>query len=82
QPEHVGVCRIQMVYPRHGDVFYLRALLLHRSARDWIDLRTIDGTPYGTYQEAARALGLFDNRDVGIVAFEELLDSGAAPAQL
>jgi hypothetical protein len=34
QPEHVGVCRIQMVYSRHGDVFYLRALLLHRSARD------------------------------------------------
>jgi hypothetical protein len=82
QPEHVGVCRIQMVYPRHGDVFYLRALLLHRSARDWIDLRTVDRTPYGTYQEAARALGLFDNRDEGIVAFEELLDSGAAPAQL
>jgi hypothetical protein len=34
QPEHIGVCRIQMVYPRHGDVFYLRTLLLHRSARN------------------------------------------------
>jgi hypothetical protein len=42
QPEHVGVCRIQMVYPRHGDVFYLRALLLHRSAKSWIDMRPID----------------------------------------
>jgi hypothetical protein len=27
-----------MVYPRHGDVFYLRTLLLPHSARDWIDL--------------------------------------------
>jgi hypothetical protein len=26
QPGHIGVSRIQMVYPRHGDVFYLRAL--------------------------------------------------------
>ncbi|KAJ7934350.1 hypothetical protein B0H13DRAFT_1855242 [Mycena leptocephala] len=81
-PTHVGVCRIQMVYRRHGDVFYLRALLLHRSARDWIDRRTIDGVDHATYQEAARAVGLFDNRDGGIMAFEELLESGAAPAQL
>jgi hypothetical protein len=82
QPEHIGICRIQMVYPRHGDVFYLRALLLHRSARNWIDLRTINGVVYSTYQEAARAMGLFDNRDEGIMAFEELLDFGAPPSQL
>jgi hypothetical protein len=74
QPGHISICRIQMVYPRHGDVFYLRAILLHRSAHDWIDLRTVDGVTYGSYQEAARALGLFDNRDEGIMAFEELLE--------
>jgi hypothetical protein len=45
-------------------------------------LRTIEGVVYGTYQEAARAMGLFDNRDEGIMAFEELLDSGGPPAQL
>jgi hypothetical protein len=43
---HVGVSRIQMVDPCHGDVFYLRALLLHRNAHDWIDLPTIDGVVY------------------------------------
>jgi hypothetical protein len=59
EPGHVGVSRIQMVYPRHGDVFSLRSLLLHRSARDWLDMRTIDGVVYGTYQEAARAMGMF-----------------------
>ncbi|KAJ6573253.1 hypothetical protein B0H10DRAFT_1661839, partial [Mycena sp. CBHHK59/15] len=57
------VSRIQMVYPCHGDVFYLRTLLLHRSARDWIDIRTVDGVVYATHQEAAHAMGLFDNRD-------------------
>jgi hypothetical protein len=74
--------RIQMVHPRHGDVFYLRALLLHRSARDWTDMRTINGITYGTYQEAARAMGLFYNRDEGIMAFEELVNFGAPPSQL
>jgi hypothetical protein len=79
---HITVSRIQMVYTRHGDVFYLRALLLHRSARDWVDIRTVDGVTYPTHQDAARAMGLFDNRDEGIMAFEELLHFGAAPAQL
>ena len=82
KPGHVTVCRIQMVYPRHGDVFFLRVLLLHRSAHDWVDIRTIDGVVYGTYQEAAQAMGLFDNRDEGIMAFEELLNFGAPPSQL
>jgi hypothetical protein len=59
--------------------FYLWALLLHRSARDWVDIRTIDGVIYGTHQEAARAMVLFDNRDEGIMAFEELLNFGAPP---
>jgi hypothetical protein len=45
-------------------------------------MRTIEGVVYGTYQKAAHAMGLFDNRDEGIMAFEELLDSGAPPAQL
>jgi hypothetical protein len=82
QDSHVGISRLQMVYPRHGDVFYLRALLLHRSALNWTDIRTINGRVYPTHQEAARAMGLFDNRDEGIMAFEELLNFGAAPAQL
>jgi hypothetical protein len=45
--------------------FYLRALLLHRSAPDWLDIRAIDGVIYGTYQEAARAMALFVNRIKG-----------------
>ena len=38
QDSHVGISRLQMVYPRHGDVFYLRVLLLHRSALNWTDI--------------------------------------------
>jgi hypothetical protein len=79
---HITVSRLQMVYPRHGDVFYLRALLLHRSAQGWTDIRTDDGVVCPTHQEAARAMGLFDNRDEGVMAFEELLNLGTAPTQL
>ncbi|KAJ7921076.1 hypothetical protein B0H13DRAFT_2318835 [Mycena leptocephala] len=45
-------------------------------------MRTIDGVVYATYQEAARAMLLFDNRDEGLMAFEEMLDFGTTPAQL
>ncbi|KAJ7348429.1 hypothetical protein DFH08DRAFT_1000256 [Mycena albidolilacea] len=45
-------------------------------------MRTIDGITYGTYQEVARAIGLFDNRDEGIMAFEELVNFGAPSSQL
>jgi 7-cyano-7-deazaguanine synthase in queuosine biosynthesis len=79
---HITVSRLQMVCPCHGDVFYLRALLLHRSAQSWADTRTVEGVVYPTHQEAARAMGLFDNRDEGVMAFEELLNLGTAPAQL
>jgi hypothetical protein len=48
-----------------------------QSAKNWIDMRTVDGVAYCTYQEAAWAMGLFTNHDEGIMAFKELLDSGA-----
>lgn len=79
---HITVSRIQMVYPRHGDVFYLRLLLLHRSALDWTDIRTVDGVIHPTHQDAARAMGLLDDKNEAVMAFEELLAFGTAPAQL
>jgi hypothetical protein len=71
-----------MVYPKHGDVFYLRALLAHRSAHGWEELRTVDGEIFGTYQEAARALGLFTDHNEGLLAFRELLNLNSHPSQL
>jgi hypothetical protein len=79
---HITVSRIQMVYPRHGDVFYLRLLLLHRSALDWLDIRTVDGIIYPTHQDAARAIGLLEDKNEAVLAFQELLAFGTAPSQL
>jgi hypothetical protein len=57
-------------------------LLIHWPAHHWEDLRTIDGKLYATYQEAARAFGLFSDNNEGLLAFWELMEFGATPAQL
>jgi hypothetical protein len=63
-------------------VFYLRALLLHRSAHSWKELKTVDGVLYPTFQSAAQNFGLFQNSNEATMAFEELLHLGSPPSQL
>jgi hypothetical protein len=82
KPQHIGVSRIQMVYPQHGEVFYLRALLIHRTAHGWQELKTIGDIYYPTYQLAAEAFGLFNNQNEATMAFNELLELQAPPTQL
>jgi hypothetical protein len=55
------ISRLIFISPRKGELFYLRALLVHKSAYSYEDLRTIDGVTYQTFQEAATQLGLFEN---------------------
>lgn len=60
QPIAIG--RVHVVHPRHGDVFYLRTLLHHRSgATGFQDLRTIDGVVHETYKAACETLNLLQN---------------------
>jgi hypothetical protein len=47
------VTRIDTIPPRLGELFYLRALLLHRSAYSFTELRTVNGIEYPTFQQAA-----------------------------
>jgi hypothetical protein len=51
-----------------GELFYLQILLRHRSAFRFEDLRTIHNRVYPTYQEAARALGLFEDESEVVCA--------------
>lgn len=78
--EHVA--RIQFLSPALGEVFYLRALLAHRPAVSFEDLRTINGRQYDTYQEAAKELGLFQNTNEGFYTMEEAVVSLQPPSQL
>ena len=46
---------------KQKELFYLRTLLLHRSATSFTDLRTHEGREYETFSAAATAMGLCDN---------------------
>jgi hypothetical protein len=47
------------VSPKKRETFFLRALLLKKKfPLSYEDVRTVDGIPYGTFREAAVAMGL------------------------
>ena len=53
-----------MADPKQGEKFYLRMMLSHvKGASSFEDLRTVNGTVYDTYKEAARAMGLLESDD-------------------
>ena len=56
------VGRVYFVNPSAGECYYLRLLLHHiPGCTSFQDLRTVNGTVYGTYKEAAQHLGLLDD---------------------
>lgn len=76
------ITRIQMLSPSLGEVFYVRALLACRAVRSFEDLRTIEGTAYDSFQEAATVFGIFRDINEGTYALEEAVLSLQTPAQL
>ncbi|KAF0706862.1 hypothetical protein AaE_013911, partial [Aphanomyces astaci] len=54
--------RIDSVSPRQKERFYIRTLLCHKyEPTSFEDLRTVHGTLYPTYEEAALSMGLLEN---------------------
>ena len=78
----IVICRLRTVPPKVGELFYLRILLLHKPARSFQELKTISQVSYDTFQEAAIALGLFDNSNEARYALEEGIQLFYRPAQL
>ena len=83
-PRRVGtkVARLSMVSPTAGELFYIRCLLIHRPARSFLDLRTIDGNVFPSFHEAAVDVGLFANENEGHYAILEAIAYYYTPAQL
>jgi hypothetical protein len=75
------VTRIQSIPPRIGELFYVRVLLQHRAASSFEYLRTIHGR-VSTYQEAATALGLFEDESEPMRAMREAFAAYSRPGQL
>lgn len=76
------VTRLQTVPVRSKELFYLRALLHARSTFSFQDLRTVRGHCYSTYQEAATALGLFQDVHEAVYAINEAIRAYSRPSQL
>ncbi|KIJ40641.1 hypothetical protein M422DRAFT_109402, partial [Sphaerobolus stellatus SS14] len=76
------VARLQTIPLTAGETFYLRALLAHRPARSFQDLRTIGNNVYSTFHEAAIAFGLFHDHNEGYYALQEAVASFSTPGQL
>jgi hypothetical protein len=76
------VTRLQTVPVRSKELFYLRALLQVRPASSFQDLRTVHDHCYQTYQEAATALGLFQDVREAVYAMNDAISAYCRPSQL
>ena len=74
--------RLQSVHVTCGELFYLRTLLLSRPAISWVDLRTIDGVIYSSFQAAAITLGLFADQNEAQFCMQEAVSTLRTPHQL
>ena len=76
------VCRLHLIPLRAGELFYFRALLVHKAGYSFEDFRTIDGIVHPTFQKAATELGLFQDENEVERAMEEGVESLLRPSQL
>ena len=76
------LARIQHVHLSQGDVFYLRALLQHRPAVSFVDLRTVEEITHPTFQQACLALGIFAQEDEAHHCILEAITSLRTPRQI
>ena len=64
-----------------GEIYYLRILMVNCPVLSWKDAKTFEGTEYNTFQEAAVARGLIDDKSDAVNAFEEMINF-STPAEL
>ena len=79
---HPHICRLASIRPSQGETYYLRSILSVRPGESYIDLRVFNGVSYPTFQEAAKAMGIFDNERECVIAFEEAISFHKTPSQL
>jgi hypothetical protein len=76
------LARMYSVSVREGERFYLRLLLSHVAGpTSFEDLRTFDGTTYGTFKEACIARGMLEDDSLWVSTIAEVA-MHASPKQL
>jgi hypothetical protein len=73
---------MHILRPTHGDVYYLRLILLTRPAASFTDARTVNGQVFASYQEAAVAAGLLNDTTEGLLAMKEAVETLRTPHQI
>ncbi|KAM0834024.1 hypothetical protein ACQ4PT_063881 [Festuca glaucescens] len=69
--------RVYYVHPSTGELYYLRMLLmLVKGAKCYADVRTYNGTVYGSFKDACTARGLLGDDTEWYYAFDEALEWG------
>lgn len=65
------IFRFNILFITAGQIWYVRLLLLHRTARSFEDLRTVDGIILPSFVEAAKAHGLLDIENEAELCLDE-----------
>ncbi|KAM0832574.1 hypothetical protein ACQ4PT_064805 [Festuca glaucescens] len=69
--------RVYYVHPSTSELYYLRMLLmLVKGAKCYADVRTYNGTVYGSFKDACTARGLLGDDTEWYYAFDEALEWG------
>jgi PIF1-like helicase len=80
--DHRHLARLQVVHMSQGETFYLRALLAHRPARSFIELRTVNGEIHTSFQSACLALGIFADESEGEYCIREAIQNLRTPYEI
>ena len=81
-PSRPHLACLQSVHVTRRELFYLRTLLLSQPGISWVDLRTVDGVVYSSFQAAAITLGLFVDQNEAQFCMQEAVSTLHTPHQL
>ena len=81
-PDHWYVTRLQVVMPQQRERYFVRWLLNHRAARGFEDLKTVEGVPHSTFEEAAVAMGYAGFQNDADRHIQDLVDSQSAQLEV
>jgi hypothetical protein len=70
-----------MIYITAGEPYFFRLITKARAFKSFADARTVDGTVYNTFQEAAIAMGLVEDDRDARECFEEAAHFNQASGQ-
>jgi len=76
------IVRLNNVYPNAGEIFFLRLIVRSIPVRSYVDILTIRGHFYDSYQEAAHARGLIHDANEVVMTFQESMASQASSREL